>query len=231
LKSGRALHRSAINYFWRGQSADEEHCAALSGAIISTAASFDEKTYKLLEQLVAQPASTDPEDSEIERISSATGVSQSDLRYFLSFLSFLFAQTEDTPPDELKDDLASFINEHGNGVDAATVAERLAQLLVHRDVQLAAAKRRRLSEGFLPNLLEVAHFVDLRSDFERNANCELTGKVIERIPVIQLSIRTNSMRDHESGLVLQLDADAIDQLQSALDEIKMKIEILRGIEK
>ena len=201
------------------------------GAIISTAADYDEKTYEFLEQLVAQPASTDPEDYELERVSSVTGVPQTELRYFLSFLSFLFAQTEDTPPDELKDHLARFLSEHGNGVDASALAEKLAGLLVHRDVQLAAAKRRRLSDGFLPNLLEVEHFVDLRSDFERNANGELTGKVLERLPVIQLFIRTNSMRDHESGLVLQLDANAIDQIQSALDEIKIKIEILRNIEK
>jgi hypothetical protein len=197
------------------------------GAIIATADGFTETTYSLIEQLISKPTSTDPEDSELERVSKQTAVPQSELRYFLSFLSYLFAQTEDTPHGELIDSLTAFLNEHSDVVEAQSLAQKLARLLAHRDVQLAAAKRRRLADGFLPNLLEVAHFVDLRSDFERSSDGELTGKVLDRIPVIQLSIRTNSMRDSESGLVLQLDVEAIEQIQASLNEIKAKLEILR----
>lgn len=201
------------------------------GAIIAMASGFDEATYNQIEHLISRPTSTDPDDAEIDRVSSETGVSQSDLRYFLSFLSFLFAQTEDTPPDELKETLSSFLNEHGNGVDASNLADRFLGLLKHREVQRAAAKRRRLEEGFLPNLVDVAHFVDLRSDFERDADGILTGRVLHRIPVIQLALRTNSIRDWESSLVLQLDLEAVDELEAALSEIKAKLEILSRLEK
>lgn len=201
------------------------------GAIISIVSSFDQPTLSVLEQLISGPSSTDPDDSELDRVAAQTGVSQSDLRYFLSFLAFLFAQTEDTPPQELEHALTAFLAEHGNGIDAPALAQKLLVLLKHREVQRAAAKRRRLAEGFLPNLVEVSHFVDLRSDFERDANGELTGRVLDRIPVIQLAIRTNSIRDWESSLVLQLDAEAVDELQSALSEIQTKLQILSRLDK
>jgi hypothetical protein len=38
------------------------------------------------------------------------------------------------------------------------------------------------------------------------------------------------MRDWESSLILQLDLEAIDELASALSEIKAKLEILSNLE-
>ena len=185
------------------------------GEIIATADGFSDQTYDLLEQLIRQPASTDPDEAELDRISKAAGVQASDLRYFLSFLSFLFAQTEDTGAEEVEASLNEFLAEHSKEIAVERLSRKLTGLLAHRDVLHAAAKRRRLRDGFLPNLLDVAHFVDLRSDFERNSKGELTGNIVDRIPVIQLALRTSSTRDFESELILQLDADAVEQFQAA----------------
>lgn len=195
-------------------------------AIIATSANFDDEVYKLLEQLIQKPTSTDPIDSDILEVAHAANVSEEDLRYFLSFLSFLFAQTSDTANEDLKSKLNEFLVENGGDTDVDRVTDKLLKLLAHRDVQLAADKRTRLADGFLPNLLGAASFVDLRHDFERDSDGVLTGNLGSHIPVIQLEIRTNSSIPSQKMIVLQLDEKSLEQMQNILKEIRMKLDIL-----
>lgn len=196
--------------------------------IIAMAADFSDDVYQLLEGLVKKPNSIDPSDADITAVSRDANIPEDDLRYFLSFLSFLYVQTSDTAEDELETTLAEFLTEHGENVSVDRVAKKLVALLSYRDIQTNAAKRARLVEGFLPNLLEISSFVDVRKDFERDDEGNLSGKLGFSIPVIQLRLRTNSSRQDEREFVLQLDEKAIKRFEEAFVEIRTKIRILES---
>lgn len=195
-------------------------------AIIASAADLDETAYARLEELVKQPTSTDPSDPDVARVAGEVGMVEDDLRYLLSFISFLFEQTSSTPVDELVPTLTAFISENSEISEPVALAEKLNRLLAHREVHLKAAKKARLTNGFLPNLLGLANFVDVRNDFERDSNGELTGKLLTPVPVIQILLRTNSPRPDERQIVLQLDEKSLDQIDKAIVEIRQKLAIL-----
>jgi hypothetical protein len=197
-------------------------------AIISTAASFGDDVYERLKLLIQEPESTDPTDGDLLEVANEVDVPAEDLRYFLSFMSFLFVQTDETPEDGIRSKLVEFLSENGEGVDVERLTDKLLLLLAHRDVQSAASKRARLTDGFLPNLLGLANFVDQRSDFERDSKGKLTGDVGLSIPVIQLAMRTSSSNPAEKEIILQLDKYSLDKLQDTLDEIQEKLKILGG---
>ncbi|MCW2306751.1 hypothetical protein [Rhodobium gokarnense] len=194
--------------------------------IIGAASGFDDELFELLDALVSKPTSTEPSETDIEAVAAQSDVPKDELEYFLSFLSFLYAQTSGTSQDELRPKLLEFLGEHGDLENPDRLAEKLLRLLSHRETQAAAAKKARLSLGFLPNLTGVASFVDLRSDFERDTNGKLTGRIMSSIPVIQIFLKTNSIRDCEREIVLQVDENNIDLIQETLDDVREKLRIL-----
>lgn len=196
------------------------------GAIIARADSFGDDLFDALDELVSKPTSTEPSDRDIEKVAAEAEVSEDELRYFLSFLTFLYVQTEDTRENELQPQLSEFLREHGDLKDTERLTAQLKRLLSHRDAQIVAAKKARLSQGFLPNLVKASSFVDIRSDFERSKDGKLTGNVSTSIPVIQLALHTNSSRDFERDIVLQLDEKGMETIQEALNEINEKLKIL-----
>ncbi|UWR10627.1 hypothetical protein [Sulfitobacter mediterraneus] len=194
--------------------------------IIGTAAGFDDRVFQRVNELIQKPTSTDPSDADLKELSKSTGVMEDDLRYFLSFLAFLYAQTSDIPDGELTSTLVSFLAENGEVEDVETLASKLSVLLVHRAVQDAAAKKARLRDGLLPNIVNLANYVDLRSDFKRHDDGTLTGELGDAVSIIQLGIRTNSADPHERELVLQLDERSLGKLEECIKEIRKKLEVL-----
>ncbi|MDJ0995624.1 MAG: hypothetical protein QNI90_18740 [Dinoroseobacter sp.] len=194
--------------------------------IIETAAGFDDRTFALINELVQRPTSTDPSDADVSELSKASDVSEDDIRYFLSFLDFLFARTADIEPSDLDGTLVSFLEENGSLDDPTQLATRLANLLQHREIQDAATKQARLRDGLLPNITSLANFVDLRSDFKRDDNGELTGELGEAVTIIQLGIQTNSARENQRQLILQLDERTLGRLEDCISEIRKKLKIL-----
>lgn len=195
-------------------------------AIIGMAAGFDDTVYDQLNALVQKPTSTDPSDDDLRALTDAAGVPEKQVRYFLSFLDFLFSQTADIEPAELEATLVTFLTENGDVSEVERVAGKLKMLLSHRDVQETAEKLARLRDGLLPNITGLANFVDIRNDFGRDESGELNGMLGNAIPIIQLGIRTNSIKPHERELLLQLDEKSLDRLQDCIDEIRRKLEIL-----
>jgi uncharacterized protein YfkK (UPF0435 family) len=197
-------------------------------AIIGMAAGFDDNVYDQLNALVQKPTATDPSDDDLRALSDAAGVPEKQVRYFLSFLDFLFSQTADIEPSELESTLLAFLTENGDSSEVERVAGKLKMLLSHRDIQENAEKLARLRDGLLPNITGLANFVDIRNDFGRDEAGELNGMLGSAIPVIQIGIRTNSVKTHERELLLQLDEKALDRLQDCIDEIRKKLEILNA---
>jgi hypothetical protein len=195
-------------------------------AIVTTASNLDDNAYDVLNKLVNQPSSTYPSDAELARAAKEAGVSEDEFRYFLSFLTFLYAQTSDIPAERLGETLRSFLTEQANIENVDRVVEKLLMLLTHREAHDSAVKRARLAEGLLPNLLDLGNYVDLRNDFERDDEGNLTGNMGTPIPIIQLGIKTNSSKQCERDIVLQLDEKALERLQICIDEIKEKLRIL-----
>lgn len=194
--------------------------------LIGTAASFDDAVFASINDLIQKPSSTDPSEADLSSLAETTGIDEDDLRYFLSFLAFLFAQTSDIADQDLHATLVAFIQENGDVEDPDRLATKLSALLAHRSVQDAAAKRARLRDGLLPNIVGLANFVDLRSDFKRNDDGELTGELGDAVPVVQLGIRTNSPKPHERELLIQLDERSLTKLEDCIKEIRQKLSIL-----
>ncbi|EBA13088.1 hypothetical protein [Roseobacter sp. CCS2] len=194
--------------------------------ILATASSFSDETYEQLNTVIQKPTSTEPSDEDLRRLAEFAQITEAELRYFFSFLSFLFSQTADIPKAELRETLVSFVKEHGGEVEVERVAGKLELLLKHRQVQENAAKMTRLRDGLLPNVTGLANFVDLRSDFERDADGQLTGNLGAAVPIIQLGIQTSSSKPDEREFILQLDERTLDRLQEAVDDIREKLEIL-----
>ena len=197
------------------------------GAIVELAHGFDEAQFDEIASVISQPSSTDPSDADVEALSGKLGITEDELRYFLSFLTFLFVQTQEVDAHDLPAALGEFLREHGKLEDPSHLAEQLSKLLEYRAEQSMASTRQRLMQGALPNLTFASSFVDLRTVFGRDSDGELDGNVGEKIPVIQLVMRTNSSKDFEREFILQLDETSLSNLKEVLSEIEMKIEILK----
>ena len=194
--------------------------------ILDIAANFDDTVFVKLEELLKDPATIDPSDSDFSRLSQETRVPDDDLRYFMSLITFLYSKLDQSDPQKTVPILKDFIAESSDLEDASSLAKKMGGLLQYRDAYDAAIKHARLSQGFLPFVLEASSFVDLRTDFERDSNNKLTGNANSRIPVVQLMLRTDSLKENERHIVLQLDKSGVELLQAAIDEINHKIRIL-----
>nr|WP_319516579.1 hypothetical protein [uncultured Cohaesibacter sp.] len=198
--------------------------------IISIADSFDEKVYARLAELIQLPTSTDPTDEVIESFCADTKVDEVELRYFLSFLAFLIAQTADANVSDLKTTIVPFLQENGEISEERVdiLSDNLIKLLYFREIQFAAAKKERLRRGFLPNIIGISSFVDIRSDFKNYENGELTGEIVGEIYTIQLSIKTNSITDGEKAIVVQVQDEDLDKIEKDIARIRKKIQILKS---
>ena len=194
--------------------------------LVKNASEFNDSVFASINELIQRPTSTSPSDAEIGELAKSSNVSEDDLRYFFSFLAFLFTQTEDIPEDKLQETLVEFIADYGEVENADRLASKLASLLAHRSVQDAAAKQARLRDGLLPNIVGLANFVDLRSDFKRDNDGNLTGDLGDPVSIVQLGIKTNSSNPHEREFLLQLDGRALDKLDECIKEIRKKLDIL-----
>lgn len=194
--------------------------------IIETAAAFGEDVFKSIDELIQKPTWTDPSDADLSELSNASNVPEDDLRYFLSLLIFLFAKTEDIPDEELQSNLVTFITENSKVQDAEQLASKLSALLAHRGVRDAAAKRARLRNGLLPNIVGLVNYVDVRNDFKRDDAGNLTGELDDPIVIVQLGIQTDSSKPQERELILQLDERSLELLEECLDETRQKLNIL-----
>lgn len=196
--------------------------------IVSTVAKFDDEVFKLVAELISGPTSTDLSEEDLSRLSRRTGVSEEDLGYFLSLISFLFVQTDGVEKQERLSAIGNFVEDVSEIDDPGSLANKLATLIENREAYDAAVKQNRLSRGFLPYLLEASSFVDLRTDFERDSKGELTGRKNSSIPVVQLMLVTDAFDESDRHVILQLDKSSIKKLKKAIQDVEVKIEILEN---
>ncbi len=196
------------------------------GAVISIADGFSDAAYDQIADLVQKPKSTDPKESDLQAVCAATSIDPTDLRYVLSFLSFLYQQTDGTTDEELRTEVSEFLSEYGQLTDPSRLADKLAHLLKFKAVYHAANKLERMTKGFLPFLMDASSFVDMRSDFDRDNDGNLTGKTLGTIPIIQLQLSTDSPKAYERDFIVQLDEAGLETLETTLKDIRAKLGIL-----
>jgi hypothetical protein len=196
--------------------------------LLNVASEFDDSVFEAIGSILASPSSVDLSDSGFSELSSTTGVSEENLRYFMSFVSFLFTQVENVDRSDVRPMLEDFLNGVSELDDISRLASKFEELLQHRSAYDQAAKQARLTRGFLPFLLEASSFVDRRNDFERNSDNKLTGATVAEISIVQLMLTTDARNEAEKHIVVQLDKAGLEILENAISEIKQKIEILES---
>lgn len=198
-------------------------------ALLAAMADFDDAVFDRIANELEKPSSTNLAQDQFDKLANDVDQSEINIRLLMSLLSYLYGQTSGLTTAELKEALADYLSKSVSD-DVMPKVERLADKLAHllsfRSAYEASEKKQRLSRGSLPFVLASSSFVDLRTDFCRNDEGELTGEIADPIPVIQLMIGTDSRVEHEQNLVLQLDPDALNLLRSTLDEIQEKLTIL-----
>lgn len=197
--------------------------------LLHIVAEFEDSTFDRIATEISKPTSTTLTDEQFVRLSRETNVDEDDLRLFISFVTFLYEQTEGIEAGQLEDALLQFFEDAvGDDLQSKVqfLAKNISSLLSYREAFDAAEKRLRLTRGFLPFVLSSSSFVDLRPDFERGEDGKVRRVVSDPVKIVQLLIKTNSKRESESEITLQLDLPAVKQLQETLAEIVDKIEIL-----
>jgi hypothetical protein len=110
--------------------------------------------------------------------------------------------------------------------DIDVVADAVLPFVAHNPKIELARKRERLKEGFIPNAIAFASFVDLRPHFSRSG-MQIDG-VVEYVRQIQLLVHTDSSNPSQDSIVLQLDEKGLASLKEAVELIEAKIKMLSG---
>lgn len=197
--------------------------------LVLIAANFDDQIFEKIGESIKRRQSTDFKKSEIEKIVAGTSSSVDDLQYFLALLSFLYAQMDAVQENEIDEQIKELLQTKGE-LDADKVERltvKLSELLKFRDIHTAMENKLRLTRGFGPFVVGVSSFVDRRTDFNKDDDGKLTGKIDGEILVVQLGIATDSAKESERRIIVNLDEDAISLLREALDEIDEKLKILK----
>ncbi len=196
--------------------------------MLQTASEFEKNVFDSIAQVLSKPTSTNLTEEDVSKLVLETSIEENDIRYFISFVAFLYSELESASADEVRPMLESFLKEKGelDSDTANSLAKSIHKLLMYRREYDAEAKRQRLTRGFLPFLLGVYSFVDLRSSFDRNSDNTLSGTINSDIAIVQFLMRTDSNRDQDRDILIQLDASGLELLQKAIDEAKEKIDIL-----
>lgn len=198
-------------------------------ALLETMVGFEDHVFERIKVELRAPHSTNLTDEQFVALASDTGKSETDLRLLMSLLSFLYGQTSGLTESEVKGSLTGYLEKavsQDQQSEVSGLVAKLSDLLNFRTCYEASEKKLRLTRGSIPFLLAAGSFVDLRADFGRKDDGTLSGEIVGQIPVVQLLIGTDSRVESEQNIVLQLDAEAVDLLQSTLDEIKEKLEIV-----
>lgn len=197
-------------------------------ALLQQMSNLGHEQLAALEEVLCLPTSTNPTAEKLKETSEKVNIADGDLRFLLSFISFLYAQTEDLAETEHDTQLQEFIKLNVENGDVQSILNNLRRLLAYRKQYNHALNVARLREGFLPNFQSASTLVDIRGNFEHDERNYLTGAINELIPVTQIRIRTESPNDEVKELVFQIDEKSMDTLIEILGEAKKKIQILRS---
>jgi hypothetical protein len=197
--------------------------------IVALLSSLDEQQFGLLKTATGSARSFELPASARDRLSSDLKLSQETISYVLSALSFLYRQLR---PDPAEDE-STFVEKVTSVLEDLKISDapnasfdsvrtRLVTLLQYSKNHELFLKVSRLEAGFIASLTGAASFVDLRPSFSVDRT-EVEGYV----PVIQMNISTDSLRNFESQLVFQLDLEGLEIMKKAIADIDTKLAVLR----
>lgn len=194
--------------------------------LLRTSMTFPEGIFHELELLLQSEKSLDPSEPKLDSVAEKYSIDGNNLRYFVAFVKYLYAQLEGAKPDDVHPTIVELLSENEIEDLNGTFAQQLSKLLSFRQQHDNATKRERLTKGFLPFLVGTASFVDRRADFGRNDDKDLTGQINGFVTVAQLMLFTDSINEVERSYVVQLDRNATVQLAKTLQEIIAKMDIV-----
>jgi hypothetical protein len=194
--------------------------------LLARVAQWPDDAISDLELLISGINSTDPTSAEIVRFCDSHRIDEVDVRYLLSFISFLYDQLERENPDEIVRRLTSFFGETIKVSEPDELARLIQRFLSYKQQHDQSVKRARLKRGFGPYLVDVGSFVDIRPDFVRDEDGNLTGDIQGNVNSIQLMLEANTSSDDEIRFVVQLDEPMLERLAKVIAEIQQKLAII-----
>jgi hypothetical protein len=199
--------------------------------ILATISELKDEQFSLLESAVSGPRSFEIGYGKSAALSSDLGMAPTTVGQLTSALGFLYRNIQDLAErdplaleqkiDEMLVDLD--LNEQVSPEMFSLLSTRLKRVLRFADNHERFLKVSRLEAGFMPRLVASSSFVDLRPSFDADRSA------IEcLVPLVQINLQTDSQRDDEANLILQLDLQGVEILRRLIEDIDAKVRVLKS---
>ncbi|GEM_PF-6581810 len=199
--------------------------------ILTLLAGLNDEQFSAIKQAVGGARSFEIGPGLVSRLGDETGLSVATISQLTSAFGFLYRHVQDL----IERDQAAFeqqVEKFVSDLDLSTYLEpdelasllsRLRGVLRYAENHERFLKVSRLEGGFLPRLVSASSFVDLRPSFDANRT------MIEcLVPLVQVNFRTDSQRDDEANLVLQLDLQGLEILRRLIEDVDAKVKVLKS---
>lgn len=197
--------------------------------IFDLLAAFTPELVDTLAEHVHAASSFFLEPEATEALAERHQVSEDDLRYVLGTLSVLHNRLSPSQPSA--DEVAALAqtaveSEYRAGDEApADLPSRLTRLLTAVERDEGREKVGRLQRGFLPNLVGISSFMDLRPVYA-DEDARISGFV----PVMQIELRSDSRKAYERTMICHVDSKNLDRMIDELQRLKKKFETVTSEE-
>ncbi|MER9842379.1 hypothetical protein NKJ59_14160 [Mesorhizobium australicum] len=200
---------------------------------LSPLASFNDQRFDRFQQATSSDRRFLLARNAIRSLSNDLGMDEQSLTLLLSALSFLQENLQELNSthefENSKRGLLDFLSTRTKLIDEETIEkikDRLATILVYSERFPFYLKNNKISRGFLPNLVSISTFVDMRANFLDSSDDYSLGEIGGFVPVIQCRIKLDSDTD-STEMVFQMSEDSIDDMINALSRAKKKSSALR----
>lgn len=195
--------------------------------MVGQIAALNDQQFETLWASIQTERSFDLESGVIDDLSASLGIPTMRILYTLSAMSFLYDRIEDTVESDDKRPAAirSIVKDLGLDNDKADendiLQTRLLRLLGHNAKHDRFLKIQRLQNGFLPRLMNVNTFVDIRPDISRDRS-----EIRHFLPIIQMNLSLDRPLASSETATIQLTPKDVEMLRDCLDDIDKKISLL-----
>jgi hypothetical protein len=199
------------------------------GAAIAPLATVSDTEFERLRRVVSTRRSFNVQAKVVKELLAEVPGLSANLPFMLGALTFLYGRLEPyrdkTPLPAIVTQLVEDFDVKCEASDRQRLERRLTLLLERNEAFEASKKTQRLEKGFLPNAIGFRSFVDLRPDFGGEETVSFKGF----LKIVQFRIRTDAETKRAKEFVFQVNEEALDELQQAIDRAKAKLRALDQI--
>jgi hypothetical protein len=195
--------------------------------LVQIIADIDDVAFEALSRAIASERSFTPEEAEVDELLPLVKLPKEILSYLFAGLSFLNDRVQDDAggSNQLEDSVETLIEQLKLFRDDISkkdeLKRRLLKLFSPNKSHELYQKVKRLQKGFIPNLVEVKTFVDVRPSISKDRS-QIDGF----INLFQLCIVTDADIRSERKIVIQLTRKSLNTLRDALDDLVTKDELV-----